>query len=286
LKITLRDISFYVEDSFKPEFWKHIDSGNWEPDTFDIIDSFVTVDSHFFDMGCWAGPLSLYAATKGAYAYAIDPDPEAYQSLIKNLKLNSALTEKIKPQNIAISNTNGESVLYAREQYGNSSTSLLHRIRDEISTETTKTYRLDDFLKINPIKKIDLMKVDIEGGEFEIIDQLEKAKKENRLDTLFLSIHYELLNEFIYQDKIRFKFISLVLMKFERLTGLYLFKKTILSYLNDISSLSRSFKYIYSPNGKLVTKKYLTKHLIRYKLDLLLTDVEWNKHEITKAKTN
>ena len=284
MKITLRDISFYVDDSFKPEFWKYINSGNWESDTFDIIDNFVTPHSFFVDLGCWAGPLSLYAAKKGAYVYAIDPDPEAYNAMIENIKLNSELRDRIKPQNIAISNTNGEAVLHARAHYGNSSTSLLFRIRDCTSNEITKTIRLENFLEINTIKKIDLLKIDIEGGEFQIIYQLENAKKKNKLDIIFLSIHYDHLNEFLYQNRIKFKFISFVLMKLERVTGIYLFKKKIVRHLTEISTLSKKFKYVYSSDGKLINQKHLTRYLLQHKPDLLLTDVEWNKHEITKPK--
>lgn len=276
MKTHLRNIFFEVDDSYQPEFWNFYNSGKWEPNTFDIIDDFTYTNSCVVDMGCWIGPLSLYSAKKGAQVYAIDPDPEAFKWLIKNLSLNPELKKRIQVANIAISPKTGELNLYAREKYGTSSTSILKRARDKVSHSISTSYRLDEFIEINKIGKIDLLKIDIEGGEFVIIDQLEALKKGKKYKTLFLSIHYNQLNEVIYQKKIRFNFFSLILMKLERITGRYLFKSQLLDSLKKITTLCESFDYIYTSNGKLIPLKHMTpEYLLKNKIDLLLTDTKW-----------
>jgi FkbM family methyltransferase len=285
LKIQVRNISFFVDDTFNPEYWRYFRSGKWEPDTFDIIDAFISSNNCVVDLGCWIGPLTLYVAGKGAYVHAVDPDPEAYQLLIKNLDLNPSFVERIKPHKVAISKKNGHAVLHAREHYGKSSSSLLLRTRDRISTIKSKTYSLKTFLEVNAIEKIDFLKIDIEGGEFEIVDQLLELKKKRKFKNLLLSLHYDHLNESIYQNKVRFKFLSLLMMKIERITGKYLFKQEILRHLTNISKLGKKFKYVYNTKGdQLQSIENLPKYLLDHKIDLFLTDEEWNKHEITKPK--
>ena len=278
MKIQLRNISFFVDAAFHPEYWEFVRSGKWEPDTFDIMDDFMLPNSCFVDLGCWAGPLSLYAAGKGANVHAVDPDSEAYQSLLNNLKLNPNLAERIRPHKIAISKKNGQALLHARNHYGNSSSSLLLRIRDRVSTLESKTYRLTTFLEVHAIEKIDFLKIDIEGGEFEIVDQLLELKKKKKFKALLLSLHYNHLNEYIYQNKVRFKFLSLLMMKIERITGRYFFKQEILRHLGNIVELSEAFKYVYSTKGNAIQSiQNLPNYLLDNQIDLLLSDEEWHK---------
>jgi len=285
LKIQLRDIKFNVDNSFKPIYWEHINSGNWEPHTFDAIDNCVNEGSNVIDIGCWAGPLSLYMAGKGANVYAIDPDPEAYKSLLINLKSNPDLNQVIKPYNIAISQNTETVKLYARNGYGDSSTSVLNRTRDNVKNATCEGYRLDQFLRTTALKQVDFLKVDIEGGEFRIIDQLLVVKKQYDCTNLLLSLHYDHLNEFIYHKRIRNKFLSLLLMKCERFTGIYVFKKELVSHLKNIRELCQQFKFVYAGDGELLGDNKLTpQYLLKNKLDLFMSESEWIKHEITKPK--
>lgn len=277
MNIQFRDISFYVDDSQHAAFWDYLSSGKWESDSFNILDDFVTEGSCFVDLGCWIGPLSLYAAAKGANVHAIDPDPEAYKWFLKNVERNPILKSRIKAHHMAISNRNGEQILYARTDYGNSSTSLLNRIRDGVHHVTTPVATLKYFLEKNDLDSIDLLKIDIEGGEFTIANQLEELKKRKKIKNLFLSIHYDHLNEAVYQKRMKSRFFSLVCMKLERLFGIYLFKKELLNHLKDIVSLAKTFNFIYTNNGyQLSSTQEIGRYLLKNKIDIVLSDREWH----------
>ncbi|MCH2032334.1 MAG: FkbM family methyltransferase [Tenacibaculum sp.] len=279
MKIEIRNIFFNIDQSSYTDFWNNLRTGKWEPNTFDVIDRYVSNDNIAIDLGCWIGPLSLYMAKKGATVYAIDPDPHAYKWFIKNLNLNPELKSKIHPRNVAISQKSGEQILYARKGYGYSSTSLLNRTRDKVNGTKAKTYSLDEFIKINSITKIDFLKIDIEGGEFAIINQLKKLKSKKKYNTLFLSLHYDHLNEAVYQKKITSKKLSLILMKIERIMGFYFFRNKLQMHLKEVCVLTEEFNFIYSHTGKKLTSKEITPgYLLNKKIDLLMSDSEWNKN--------
>lgn len=278
MKIQLGEISFQVDESYLPEFWNHVNAGKWEQDTFDVLNHFVSSGSCVVDLGCWIGPISLYSAQKGGRVYAVDPDPEAFKWLLKNVQLNPELQGQIYPKNTAISDESGTQALYARSGYGNSSSSILKRTRDRVSSATIPKIRLDEFLATNGIDHVDFLKIDIEGGEFAIMEQLEALKTENKCHHIFLAIHYDHLNEAIYQKKIGWRFLSLSLMKLERITGWYLFRKELLRSIQPICSLAEKFNYVYSPAGHRIPSNEMTpQYLLKRKPDLLLSDTEWKK---------
>ena len=165
MKLKINDIAFEADASFKPHYWKDIDAGLWEKQSFELIDAIVKESDQVLDIGCWAGPLSLYMAAKGADVYAVDPDPAAFGALLKNLELNPSLSHRVHPYQLAISNENGKSKLYARTDYGNSSSSLLQRSRDGIDHEAADTLSFEAFIEKTKLKQIDFIKMDIEGGE-------------------------------------------------------------------------------------------------------------------------
>lgn len=272
-----KNISFKVAESYHSDFWRKFNSGTWEPESFDFLDTFLEDNGLLIDVGCFIGPLTLYAARKGANVVALDPDPLAYEELMKNLALNPGLASKITSANVAISKADGKQTLYARSTYGSSSSSLVGRVRDHISDSVVSVTRLDRFFDLNKIDQANILKVDIEGGEYEIIDQLVTLKAAKKYKNLMLSLHYDQLNEAIYHKKIKRKTGSLVLMKLERLTRLYLFKKELLNILETVSPLFKEFSYIYNEKGhRLSASECNPEYLLQNKADLFFADEEWS----------
>ena len=62
MKITLKDKTFEVVESQYDQLWWDINSGKWEPRTFEILNYFVGTGDIVLDLGAWIGPVSLYAA--------------------------------------------------------------------------------------------------------------------------------------------------------------------------------------------------------------------------------
>lgn len=57
----------------------------WEPDTHDILRTYLSPGDLFIDIGAWIGPVTRWALDLGATVHAYEPDPIAYQALLRNI---------------------------------------------------------------------------------------------------------------------------------------------------------------------------------------------------------
>lgn len=257
MRIDINHKTFEVNPYPFKGFWDDIASTNWEKETFRAFDICVSENDVVLDVGCWAGPLTLYAAHLAKEVHAIDPDPVIFEQLLHNVRLNPRLSAKIKCYKAAISNKTGKQPLFARSNYGFSSSSILSRVRDQISNEMVFTYALHDFLTQNEIKEVDFIKMDIEGGEFLALPTLEKTLKSLNYPTLLISFHSSHLIESIYKQKIKSSCLAKALMKVEKISALKLFKSSYLPVIRNALSSLRSYNFIYNLKGSLVSKETL-----------------------------
>ena len=136
--------------------------------------------------------------------YAYEPDKVAFQELKKNVSLNEF---KYKPQifNFALSNSNGEAVLYSKDGLGNSTSSIINNKISIINNKINKNSLIikkksfyncvDKIIKDN--NKILLekffLKIDIEGHEFNFESSIYKIVKKYNL-TCFINYHFFIFN--------------------------------------------------------------------------------------------
>lgn len=274
MKIVINNITFEVDSQSNLDFWKYVNKGKWETETFTIIDKYVSESSNALDLGCWIGPITLYMAAKGAQVMSIDPDPVAFAQFEKNVAVNPSLSKNIEARNIAVDNVDGAIKIHARSGYGNSSTSLLKRVRDEVEDTTVKAFTLENILEN---RKVDFIKIDIEGGEFRIIDSFFSCIHRNDYPTMLISMHYNHLNEYIYQNRVKSKFVSLVMMKIEKWTKKHFFSNELAKHIDKVIALAKAYKYVYDTNGKLLTVNELNStYLLHHKIDLLFTNMHYS----------
>lgn len=276
MKIKVKNIEFLVNEKFNQLFWNYVSSGKWEPHTFEIIDNFVSENSSVIDIGSWIGPISLFMAGKGAQVYSVEPDPVAYQELISNLKLNPALDQRIQSFNFAIAPEDKEIKLYARKSHGDSSSSILNRIEDTNDHIYVKGVSFSHFLKMSKLTQVDFIKMDIEGGEFEVLPAIAPMLEKLGMPTVFVSFHYSYLNEFLYKKKIRLRFLSRLLMKAEKILNYSLFKTKIAAMIKSAISFSEKYKYIYTESGEEIKSANLSPSImVKSQINLVLSNKKW-----------
>ncbi len=276
MQINIRGTRFEISDDFPNHFWKDINRGVWEPETFDVIDRFVSKNDVVLDVGCWAGPITLYLAAKGAAVFALDPDPVAFSELESNIKLNPALQKNIQSFNIALTAHNGPVRLFARSAYGESSTSILQRARDQEQGVLAAGMHLSQFMDKTGLSQIDFIKMDIEAGEFSVLHSIDNSLKEIGLPTLFIAFHYQQLNESIYQNKIGRNKLSLLLLKIESTFGIFIFRRRILRHISQALSIATHYPYIYDDGGTAIAPVNRTAtYLLKNRLNLVLSTEEW-----------
>lgn len=274
--IQLRDYQFTIAPGSNKAMWNYINTGNWEKHSFDILDYFVPKNGIVLDLGAWSGVLSLYIAHKAKQVYALDPDPICFQELTTNITLNPHIVKKIKAYPFAISNKNDRVHLSARSSYGQSSSSILRRKRDKEVSKTIRTYSLPNFIKKENIKHIDFIKMDIEGAEFFVLPTLHNLLEQINYPTLYISFHYNFLNEMLYYKTVSSSFINKLLLKMEKIFRFSLHKMTIRKEISNLYGALKTYTYIYKTDGTAISFLDLEKQpeLIK-NTDLVFTNKKW-----------
>jgi FkbM family methyltransferase len=171
--LTKNDETFFI-DRGDPNnsFWESHFS-HWEPETFDVLDAFLTKETTFIDIGAWVGPITLYASRKSKEVYSVEADSLSMFFLQKNCRNNCE--ENIHFIHRAIYSRSNENVLFGKNSFlpgstlNDSTSQILSGIQGAEGYSIT-TISFQDLIK--RVKNISLIKVDIEGGEENILDDL------------------------------------------------------------------------------------------------------------------
>jgi FkbM family methyltransferase len=186
---------------FQPEdrkFWRKVATGKWEPHTFRILNAFLDHSSVYVDLGAWIGPTVIFAAARCRQVYCFEPDPFAYEQLLGNLRLNEI--DNVTSFHGAIYTKNGTIQLGNSEgSFGNSETSIISNTSEGI---TAPCLTFDHAIELFGIGTIDLLKIDIEGAEFELLPDMKSYLDENR-PSLYLSTHAPLIDKSERREKMQ-----------------------------------------------------------------------------------
>ncbi len=141
-----------------------------EPETRDFLLRFLKTGMVFLDIGAHLGEFALYAATKvgtTGEVHAFEPHPEICEILRQNVALNAF--QGIKVSQAAVSDIDG-SVEFAISEDPAASFiwSKKAQAATRIRTIEVPSITLDTYWKGNG-KKIDLIKVDVEGAELLVL---------------------------------------------------------------------------------------------------------------------
>ncbi len=195
--VQARGERFMVETS-DIGYWKHVNSCEWEPETFFYLEENLNPEDIYIDIGSWAGPTALFAARKCAEVFCFEPDPVAFSNLTKNIRLNK--TNNIHAFNIAIGNLNGTATMSsAGEKLGDTMTSM---VTDHSGKETFKAMVMtwDSIQAYCNIDKVKMIKIDTEGAEFDLIHDMADYLKEYK-PILWLSIHPTFISQHTVDEK-------------------------------------------------------------------------------------
>lgn len=116
------------------------------------------------DIGSNIGEFSLYAVSRGARAYAIEPDPTVYECLSYNLGRHP------DAHGLKLALWNEQTTLRFSSAPDKADSSFFNpdsHVQDVLELETS---RLDDVAEIRELENIDFMKIDGEGAEPEILE--------------------------------------------------------------------------------------------------------------------
>ena len=162
----------------------------------------------FIDIGSNVGSITLPLANifYKSKIYSIEPTLYAFSKLKKNISLNPDLKKIIFPMNVLISQKN-KKIKYVHSSWNFSQQASKHKIHLGTLKKTSGKKKSLDKIFLKSKKKIDFIKIDVDGYELDVLKSGKKIIKKNKP-----LIHFEfapyLYKEFGYSPKILISFIK------------------------------------------------------------------------------
>jgi FkbM family methyltransferase len=171
-------------------FWVDTYFGCWEKETLAWIRSHVRPGIQFGDIGAWVGPTSIFAAKLGAKVTCFEPDPVAYERLLFNLRTNEP--GRVAPFNLALGAVDGiRRLAPLAKELGQSGSSLY---APEHKAESARVLALSwtSAVRLLDLPGFDVVKMDIEGGEAELLPDMLPWLRQHR-PHLLLGTHWRFI---------------------------------------------------------------------------------------------
>jgi FkbM family methyltransferase len=199
LKLLIHNLKYHTQIKLNKIGW-HVSKYHKlkiEDDTYQVIKRLLgkTADSTIFDVGAWVGKTSqVYLDTfPNSCIHAFEPFPSSFEKLKEHFEgaINVYVNE------LALSDMNGTAKFY----YNNIETtnSLLESaktltsddfFRENNGTIEVETMPLDDYCLRNDIKVIDILKLDVQGGEMKVLEGARQLLKSQSISLILCEVEF------------------------------------------------------------------------------------------------
>lgn len=167
--------------------------GEYEPKTTEIFLRWVRKGDVVVDVGANIGYFTLLAAKKvgkKGRIFAFEPEPQSYSLLKSNITLNSL--QNVVAENFALGDRNTLVGFFAQKFDKGGS----HLAFSEGENLKVKMVRLSDYLHQKGVKKVNVIKIDVEGAEVLVLKGAEEIIKESPNLKAFVEYNPENLEKF------------------------------------------------------------------------------------------
>ncbi len=177
----IRFVKLYI---IKDEFT--VEAKRWVKDNGDKTHRLdyptLNSDSIVFDLGGYLGDFAYEINRKyGCHVYVFEPHPKFYNQCIERFRDN----EKITPYNFGVSDRDGKFTL-SDSVDGSSFINPKHSDKKGVTCEVKELFSVLNYLGI---KTIDLMKINIEGAEYPLLNHIVKQNKASTVNNYQIQFH-------------------------------------------------------------------------------------------------
>lgn len=179
-------------------------NGVFEPYTTEVIKQNISNGDLVMDIGANIGYFTLIMAKgirENGKVFSFEPEPKNFELLKKNVEINNYSNVILEKK--AIGNKTGIAKLYLADKKDNIFYSGLHRIfRSDLVSQISNPIsiniiKLDDYLQdLKSIKKIRLIKIDVEGAEFDVLKGMSKILDGNKEIKIVMEFSSENLKDY------------------------------------------------------------------------------------------
>lgn len=178
-----------ANDFYGKEYWEAFGSGQYEPDTIHLISNFCDRNTLFLDIGAANGGMTLLAGLTGAEVIAVEPNPQMFEVLSRNIDLNFHGDSRISAVKglVAVKEISGVS----GRNIGKRLTSIVLTHWDTSEDEFLDIYSIRSLVGENKEYRSRLVvKMDIEGAEWNLLsDDSTLSLLAQKEALLILAIH-------------------------------------------------------------------------------------------------
>lgn len=145
-----------------------------------------------FDCGANIGLTIIYFKWlyPNSVIYAFEPDKITFELLKKNVEQNNF--SNVHLFNSAISNKNGQVEFFVDNE--NPGSLLMSKFKERNNKDKTivDSISLTNFIRDKRLKNIDLVKMDVEGSEFEVIEDLYENDLLKEINKFYIEYHHKI----------------------------------------------------------------------------------------------
>ncbi|MFH1162123.1 MAG: FkbM family methyltransferase [Candidatus Jorgensenbacteria bacterium] len=177
-------------------------TGKYEEGTIDVLERTLRRGGVFVDLGANEGFFSVAASKlvgENGRVVAIEPQRRLQKIISRNLELNSCENVTILP--VAIGDKQGESFLYVYPSVNTGASSLTRPTSYFLPRQKIGITTLERAFDMAGLDHCDLIKIDIEGGEYEAIFGSRKLFVEKRIRGIALELHPRMLAKRGHSEK-------------------------------------------------------------------------------------
>ncbi|MBI4494140.1 MAG: FkbM family methyltransferase [Chloroflexi bacterium] len=145
-----------------------------EQDELNVLVNILQPGMVLFDVGANQGLFTIVAAQAvgpTGMVHAFEPVPCEFQKLLGNVRMNHC--KNVRLNRLALSSTEGETLMYACESYKGMYSSLRPpHVERHYAIETIRVLvsSLDAYVTRHSVDRMDFLKIDVEGGELDVVN--------------------------------------------------------------------------------------------------------------------
>ncbi len=168
--------------------------GSWDERGLKFLKNLLKENDVFFDIGANIGAYSLVASKivgPGGKVHAFEPVSAVFERLEYNIGLNGL--NNITANQNAVYQTSEVLELFVSAKQNAGMSSIFHHDTESGKVEKVQAISIDEYVEKENIRKIDLVKIDIEGAEFFALQGMKKSLKRFR-PVILMEVSAEVLN--------------------------------------------------------------------------------------------